>query len=76
MGMEPQVTCDFCHVIKQQTNHWWMLYHDTWQPGSIILLPFSERKYDQRKHKIACGQECVTKAVGQHMDTETKTVVD
>jgi hypothetical protein len=69
MGVgEPKVSCDYCSEEKREVNHWYLLRFCQ-IPVSITIMPFDLQAFTRHSDKVACGQECVLKAVAQHMST-------
>jgi hypothetical protein len=64
MPIETKIWCDYCPTVKQETNHFWRLRikGQRVEVEPLYLPEFGDGD------KIACGQECVIKAVSQHMD--------
>ena len=65
MAITQAITCDQCGKVKGDVNHWWLYSFS----GAFTAEPWGD-KAEIFKH--ACGQECLTKALNEFMQSVQK----
>lgn len=68
MSYSEQFFCDVCGKIKQQVNHWWIVYTGS---DSFELAGWDAETAKESGIEALCGQECAAKALSQWMQSQS-----
>lgn len=79
------VTCEVCHVIKKEANHWWTAYavkDEHGRPAGALILPFGvtviswpfRRKLPKPSAHL-CGQAHVNTWMEGQLDRSKRSLV-
>lgn len=72
MSQKIQITCDLCHTIKRETNHWWIawidqnIFHAATAGTVITFTDDAGQKIDGQTYDF-CGEGCATLAFSAYL---------
>lgn len=65
-----QVKCDVCGVVKQETNHWFLVFISSGMRGFDVRVLLGDINTYDNPHEDVCGSECLHKLLDKWIRNE------